>query len=248
MATYKVTVTFSHVNNRPEDAFVNDFVVMDPTGQVDVEGGPLVVTQALAQLYNEQHLVLGDMTSINDYLAECVSRAANAVSVKLYDITAQLDGDPVGSPDYVDSFTLDPYAGAGDLPAEVSACVTLRGLGWQGQAINVPAGAIGPQGDVRPRQRRSGRVFLPPLTTGAITKDASTKIIRFHPAFRGTILASFAATQTALDVGVMSLGVWSRADALVAALEHVQVDDAPDTIRKRGQDATIREQQYVFTG
>jgi hypothetical protein len=225
----------------PEDKVVNSFVINDPDGEIELEG-PLSVTQALDNFYNQVHLVGGVNKRVSEFLSPCMSRTAGAVEVKYYEITGALDGDePVGSPFVIDTFTLGAAVGTG-LPAEVAAVLTLRGQDWQLAAVEAPDGADAGTAVDRPKQRHTGRLFIGPLTTGAVEGDGSNRA-RLGANCRGAILNACSTLQEELTAQPAQKAwcMWSRRDAVVRRIVRGEVDNAFDTQRRRGEAATLRE-------
>lgn len=250
MTVWRAQVSIAAATGIPEDAVTNDFVIDDLDGTTATDGGPLTMTTALNNFYNTQ--APGASAPLAFYMSRAASRGASAVSVKYFDITTHLDGSAVGSPSWADAFTLgavDPSLQA-PMPAEVAAKLTLRGVGWQGQPVDVPAGAPGPAGNIHRRARYTGGIYLGPLTFGAMDEaDNTGHRVRLKSQFR--IDATKAGKRLAEELWAaapahsFTLCVWSRKDANVRAVEHVQMDDACDTIRSRGPAASVRNQEAV---
>lgn len=245
MTYWKAQVNIAAATGVPEDGITNDFIFMDADDLVVDTGGPLVLTSLLEDFYNSLHGT--QVHPLAFYMSRAASRATFGCSVKYFDITGHLNGSAVGSPDFADAFTL----GATDvslpapLPAEVTAKMTLRAVGWRGQPVDTPAGAPGPAGNVHNRARYTGGVFLGPLSFAAADEaDATGHRVRINAAFRNDACKAGAGlaqdAQLAAPAGNYGLCVWSRKDVAARLVEHVQMDDAFDTIRSRGPEASIR--------
>lgn len=96
-----------------------------------------------------------------------------------------------------------------------------------------PGGAVD-----RPRQRRSGRIFLGPFNVAAMADVTD----RCRP-------SQFLIDQALERIQNLALGlgnnghwvcVWSRVDGAFYRITHAQVDNAFDTQRRRGVEATVR--------
>lgn len=238
-------VEFPHTSGLPEDSAFMDLTIRD-VADVVVDTGPLVVTQAIDGLFNDTHTTGGAPHNIAEFISGAVERSALACKVKYYDITAHLSGTPVGSPVAVDSFTLLGSETNNALPREVSCVVTLRGEDWDQVAVSTPGGAPGPEGDVRPRQRRTGRVYVGPLNTSTLANDTNHRSY-VSDVCRGALLNGFFYFQTELVAAGYQLEVWSRKNASTYPCVRVEVDDAFDIQRRRGEDATVRLNQTLPT-
>lgn len=247
MPIYRVAVEFTAKSGIAADSVVNDFV-LDDTGSPDpIADGPLVATAAIAELYNTAHAFPASADlALAYFMGASLSRDSLAVKVKYYDLTGHMDGSNTGSPTVTDAFTLGAHnAAATDLPAQIACCLTMRGAGWEGQAIDVPGGAPGPVGDTRPRQRYTGRIFLGPLTSGVLAQDGTTKRVSLYSGFRSLVLEAAQGMNTALNTGGYGLGVWSRKLETAHPVVRFEVDDRIDTQRRRVERATVRDHQDV---
>lgn len=244
MPTYLTQVTFAATSGLAEDAVVNDFVVdyLNPIDETNV--GQLTIP--IASFYN---FVAAGGQSVASFISGMISRAVSSATMKVFDITGHLDGSPHGSPVATDAMTLSAAALDTSLPEEVAVVLTTRADGWQGAAVDVPAGAPGPAGNLRPKQRLSGRLYVGPLAThanhgGELAGAEPRPTIELRTALLDA--AEHLVDQLAAAVPDGSWSVWSRADAQTTPITHVQVDDAFDTMRSRGRDATSRLTRQVF--
>lgn len=232
----RAVVTLPHVSGVARDACQNTFILDGPSA-LFLPGATLLVTQALANFYN---LDGSAGVAVADYLSDALSRTVIASTVKYYDITTHLDGSNAGSPVSTDAFTLGPAGGATSLPEEVALVCTLRASGWATAAVEAPdAGDPGSAVD-RPKQRRSGRLFLGPLSSFGLVEEASTFRARPSDTFRGVILDRAEALSDELDALDVEWHVWSRVDVTTRRITDAQVDNAWDTQRRRGTAATVR--------
>lgn len=227
-----------------EDRFTNSFVFEGLTS-VDVASAAQIAIWA-DQFWNASPP--GGLTPLAQYLSPEVSNAPGGMVVKIYDITGRLAGGAlVGSPIYTTSFQVGAASGApAGLPAEVAVCLTLEGFGRAAAAVETADGPDpGPERD-RPRQRRTGRVFLGPLNTLVLsTVDGQTRPASNIRDTSRLALKNFAEGVQLAVVGAR-MGVWSRRNAAVYPLVACSVDNAFDTVRSRGPASTLRQRTTIF--
>lgn len=234
------TVTLPHVSGFSEDDVMNTWVIESPSSWApSLDLGE--VTIPLAGFYN--WLSPGNH-GVGQKISASISRASLACRIRLYDITDHLDGSNYGSPYAEDGFTLTANPSQSALPEEVALCMTLRANAWEAAAVEAPDGPDSGTAVDRPRQRLSGRVYLGPWTfdaLGALTAGRQ----RPHTALQQVILDSGERLVDQLLVGNHTLNVWSRKNASVTPVTHLQVDDAWDTQRRRGADPLTRTTRTV---
>jgi hypothetical protein len=177
----------------------------------------------------------GGSLQISDYIAGHISRAAEACSLKIYDLFAALDGDPHGSPVYSQNWTLGAAAVADALPAQVASVITLRGRG----ALLQPVEAGGTPPLTRPRSRYTGRIYLGPLNGSAVT-TSSSGIARSSEGWRNVAGNACEELQEAANADGWIWAVWSRSDAAMRGITSVEIDNSLDVMRSRKQPATER--------
>lgn len=232
-----VTVTIPHVSGLPEDSVVNTFPI-DMMPGYDVPTFVADVVTALPRFYNTPN---ASSQFIARFMGNGLSRAANACAVKLYDVSANLEGRsiadggiPSGSPIGQGTFTLGNSLNVGSaLPEEVAVVLTTRTGNYASQPVERPDGSDTGLAVDRPRQRHSGRIFLGPLIAEAVQLGATNKA-RPDTAMRTAILDAAERLYDELSADGHKWSVWSRADAVFRDVEVVQVDDAFDTQRRRG--------------
>lgn len=228
-------VVIPHKSGFSEDAVVNTFAVSAP-GFVGDNTDLGEVTIPLAQFYTRAD---GLGQKVGSWLGHGLSRTAGACQIKLFDITAHLNGSPHGSPFATDFFTLPAPGVDTTLPEEVALAITTRADGWQEAAVELPDGPDAGSEVDRIRQRLSGRIYVGPLTGQAFESDAGFKA-RPKTALRDTLLNSLHRTTAELAANGHALIVWSRKNAGWSPVSHLQVDNAFDTQRRRGPDPTVR--------
>lgn len=223
----------------PRDSVVNTFAVKAVTPITGANGGDL--TTLLSRFYNQSTSV---GHSVSNYLSAELSRATGACTWDIYDVTGHEDGTAHGSPIFSDTMTLAEAANSAvQMPSECAIVVTLRGAGWQTALVDVPGGAPGPAGNTHPRARLSGRLYVGPLCdTANNSKVAGSGPAQVNPTVGTALLDAIQDVydQLAAASESLTLCVWSRAASLFTGVTHAQVDNAFDTQRRRGQDATTR--------
>jgi len=142
-------------------------------------------------------------------------------------------GGGLGAPVQESLFTLDPAgASAGAFPSEVAVTLSVTAT-----ASDVPEHE---PGGGRPKARHRGRVFIGPVSnlSGGIVGATSEAVVS-QP-----MMDTLCAAGVALITGPQNAGVFwavcSRKDAVLRQISGGWCDDAYDTIRSRGQKATVR--------
>lgn len=197
----------------PEDRTINTFHFDGPATDLIADQ----LEDELVAFYNANPGA-GDPICI--FLSPHLSRAANVNTIKFYDVSA----GPGGTPYFEAPWTLDPgFVGAGPIPEEVALCLSYQGL-------PIPGGN---------QRRRRGRVYIGPLNTA--TQGAVDDISRPTGALMDSLLdAGQALHGAAIGLGV-NWCVYSRVDDALVDIEQLWCDNAWDTQRRRGRDATSRE-------
>jgi hypothetical protein len=233
------TVTLEPTNGIAKDRIVNTFAMSTPEGALSgfVDG----ISNCLQSFYND---VQASGSTVASFLSAGLSRAVLATITRVYDITGHLDGSPHGSPVGLKAWQLGAVVGStGALPEEVAVVLTTRGAAWAAAPVEAAdAGDPGAAVD-RPRQRRSGRVFIGPLHHGAVAAVAN--IARPSAGLQSTLLDAAEGLRDDLDALGIDWAVWSRVDAALNSITDVQVDDAFDTQRRRGAAPVGRQTRNV---
>jgi hypothetical protein len=226
------TVTFESVTGLPKDRVVNDFAFawlgLTPTGETEYEA----LAAVLETFYNGANI----SNDLATYMSAEIDRGADRAKVQLYSLDGHLSGTPHGSPVFSSTFTLDASDASASYPAEVSAVLTLRGQGWDTALVE--------SGATRPRQRRTGRVYIGPLkiNTGTIASG----VVRLTDTFRADLEDAGASMGVNAITNDWEWSVWSRKDALFYPVVLVQTDDAFDTQRRRGPAPTNRTGEAIL--
>lgn len=236
-------VTLKHLTGIVENDVVNTFAFSMPSGFGATEAAAL--RTCIQNFYDGTGG--GATASIESRLSRSISRAANAHTVDIYDISGHLDGTPHGSPIHTLPFSLSNTGAGGEPPSEVALALTLRGTSWASQPVESPDGSDPGTAIDRPRQRHSGRIFLGPWNGTVIPAPGSPYVSRPSALMINDILLQ--AVDFAQDVKTVMTGarwcVWSRADEFLYTITDVQMDDAWDTMRSRGVDASVRSTMAV---
>lgn len=153
---------------------------------------------------------------ISDFMS---AELAGGALVKIYDMADASPRVPV----YAGTFSVDVSSTA--LPAEVAVCLSYRAPLASG---------------VDPARRR-GRIFIGPLSTGAASGNPA------RPA--ATMIACMAASAVRLadelNTAAFTWVVYSAAAAASVPITDGWIDNAFDTMRKRGEVATARTEWTV---
>lgn len=216
MPTYRLDVSLPYFTNIPRDVAVNTFHITRITDLTETEMED--VSQAVIDFYNED----GSTAAIGEYISPVVQRTSDACSVTWYDLSDPEPRPPV----HVETFTLVSGGSTSSMPLEFAATLSVHGT--------FPAGES--------RARRRGRLFLGPLTAGALASGSSSTFPRLLDAFRTNCLVSAGALRIAVPAAapLAFWSVWSRANQEPVEIVGGWMDDAPDTQRRRGQDPTSR--------
>lgn len=252
MPNYLATATLTSTSAIPKDAAVNTFAIAASEVGVASSAHRSAMADAIVNFYNGMG-TLGE--SVAYYLAPNRSRAAGDLVIRIYDITGKeqrvrtvdAKGRPVwrtpniGSPISTYARTLGAAAPGGfsSLPAEVACVLSLRTANRDSELAERPDDDDDDAVD-RPRARNTGRIFLGPLGQNALGSDTAGDR-RVAANLRTALVDAAQRLKTgirAINVSppddTYAWGIWSRADGNVRRIEKVVVDDAFDTMRKRG--------------
>jgi hypothetical protein len=238
-------VTLTSDTGLAADAVTNTFSF---TNVPDIANGTLdAISEALQGFYRV--VPSGGLAPLADYLSPTLSNATLGASIDMYDATGKLAQNVVtgkmpllGSPKFEEKFTLQAPAPAGvtPLPSEVAYVLTLETGDRADAPVEVDdAGDFGGERD-RPKQRHTGRIFIGPLNSLAIT--TTNGVARPSTALRDTSRLALEDLKelAALNAGGSDLAVWSRKDGIMRPVEFVSQDDSFDTQRRRGEKPSVR--------
>jgi hypothetical protein len=194
------------------------------------------ISASIVSFFNTVNAGAG--ASVASRMSGVLSRAANVAQVRHYNLTGFLDGAPHGSPVRTTLFTLGAKTTAENLPSEVAIRQSLLASGWESVPEEAPNPAP-PPANIRPRARYRGGFYLGPVTTLTESVGPTTEP-RVEPAFVSLLDEAWFRF---MDERGGDFAVWSRADEvlrLIAPGGLIRVDNAYDTIRRRGPKATTR--------
>lgn len=226
MPYLRAQVVLPGSSNLPEDVFINTFHFQTQSATV-TEAENIVA--ALKDLYTLAAPGGSPANApIGQWIGGVVKRDANACKIKVYDLEEPKPRPILHTGQFTMTGTSTGYTQ--DLPAEVALCATFWGVAN------------------RPRTR--GRVYLGPWgnhASGAGTNGRSIPII----GLRQSIAASFGRliniSGATFQLCVFSRGVYQIDGVVQPVTEQLYtpvtdgwVDDAWDTQRRRGQEATTR--------
>jgi hypothetical protein len=240
---YLATVTFRDTDAVPKDNAVWKFAFNTTVATTDINMAGVV-----SGFYNA--IPAGALVSLSSALANSVDRGANAVTIKIYNITGALGvGAFHGTPVSVLTDTLStPAAQARDLPAQATLVLATNanapGILEHGpsevipsteSAIDQGAPATHPARS-RPLSRTRGRMFLGPFNLSALAATGDN--------INAVVLD--AACHAAVDLVVASLAiaspwsVWSKVDAVLRPIAHGYCESKFGTQRRRREVAPPR--------
>lgn len=208
----------------PADTYINDFAFRLIAGGTPTTGELDDAMDAVDEFYNT---VTASTRYIGGMISAAVDRGATH-ELQAYSISA--GGSPIYTRPWLGP---DNPAVSTNLPSEVAAVLSFHGD---------LTGVLEESGATRPRARRRGRIYIGPLTTGAVDGTADDPLI--NPLWVTTMnQAANVMGDAALADGWM-WSVWSRAANELYEIVAGWVDNAPDTQRRRGATSTTRT---VFT-
>ena len=219
MAILRAQVVLPFVSNKPEDVTVNTFHFISALSR---EAASPQIFNALNEFYNTNAPAVppgtAPGTKIADYLSNALSRVALAAKIKVYDMAdaKPRQGTVTDMSLFPSQFTDDK-----ELPAEV-ACV-----GSYFAERNVP--------------RRRGRVYIGPFMQAATADSASQRSAPadgLQKTIAGAVMRLI--TPSLATVPDIDFAVFSRVDGIARIATKGWCDNAWDTQRRRGQDATSR--------
>lgn len=213
-----VQIRIPHRNGIPKDAVMNTFHF---SGVDDREDFVPEITGRLYALFCTPPA--GSTYAVNTFMSGELNLAGTRA--KYYDMD-----DPEPRSPFADE-SLGLVQGTPrsviNLPGEVALCSSYRGDLVSGE----------------PPARRRGRIYIGPLNSGALSAGG-TDPARPLGTFRTSVAGATQALAAASTLGVRWV-VHSRVSGTNTAIEYGWVDDAFDTMRKRGVEATTRSNWSV---
>lgn len=204
--------------------FVHDVVLTEAAGNA--------LFDALEAFYNGG----AAPAPLSSWFSKSVDRGATKAGMKLYR-TGDLTGHTIfGPPTMVRSWTIGAGENVNPLPDEVAVC-----LSFHANLAGVPETLAGPP-ITRPASRRRGRIFYGPMINSMVSPDGATQEPNVNIGLQLALLA--AANQLSISSAAAGpeWAVWSKADAQARPVVGAFVDNAFDTQRRRGNEASSRQQ------
>lgn len=203
------------------DKVVNDWAFHFAAGTTPADSDLDNLQDAIDAFYN----TTGGINPVAYYIGQNVDRTVTH-KMDFYTISAP----PLGSPRYTNDWIGPSTPGATtDLPAEVCGVLSFHAD---------LTGVVEESGTTRPRARKRGRVYVGPLTYGAINNNSGKPIL--EPNFTQAMREGAGAMATAAAADGWTWSVWSRKDTTLYEVVGGWTDNAPDTQRRRGPKATAR--------
>lgn len=203
------------------DEIVNDFAFTCLTGAP--------TGTDLTNLFNVVNGFYRDTQSnghaVGEYISNIVNRSATHL-LEAYKIQVPPMGSPIATTSWLGPVTAAATSGN---PAECAAVLSYTAD---------LTGVLEESGATRPRARRRGRLYIGPLINAAI--QTTTPPYMLETDFLQTLRQAATAMYAAADGQNWRWSVWSRKDQLLRGVVGGWTDNAPDTQRRRGPDATTR--------
>lgn len=229
MGIARCAVLLHSTTGLPEDDFVNTFHFTTP-GAAPTTAECETIKGAVSTFYNV--LATGQTYTVSQFIADVVSRT-NQPTIKVYD--QQAGGSPVFE-EAIDA-GFDNALVATNLPSQV-ACVLSFHADLSTSVEVVAAGAPGPAGDVHPKARRRGRIFLGPLCSTAGTGSPLRPYAELIEAL--TLSADDLMNDAALAADGLAWAVYSSKDDAARPVVGGWVDQRFDIQRRRAVSAGSR--------
>lgn len=221
-AVLHITAALQHKSGIPRDKTMNTWTFFNPGGfGADKIADANVCITKLNAFYD----------NIDGVAIAQNIQTTNGLHYQVFDVSSHLDGSAAGPPILEVDHSVSPQATNIPLPNEVAIAITFK-------AAYGTASEFGP-GGTRPRARLRSRVYIGPLPTAVVAAAATITEPIVDPA-TVTALRTAALTLSGDSVGGWLLGVWSRTDQAVRDVVGGWIDNAFDTQRRRGNDATLR--------
>lgn len=212
MAHISARAVIANTSNLPRDVSVNTFHFESVAFTPEMIED---IASAIIDFYNVEDT---SNNSVAEFLSSRLSRTNNS-RIEVYDMA---DPEP-RVPVYQVNWTLGTSGNTSSLPAEVAVCASYHGSEVAGI----------------PMARRRGRIFLGPLTTGAMSAGAN-EIARPSGLFVNAIVnAAHDLCAAAVDLGA-HWAVYSRVLGTTTPIVGGWVDNDFDTQRRRSAEATDR--------
>lgn len=212
------TVTLPYTSGLPEDVAINTFAFANSSSTDPLEAD---LTDLIVDFYTSTYA--GD--ALGDFISPVVDRTTNACVVTLAEIVDAGPTVDIGPVYYSDTFTLGaPESGTPlSMPLEVAVVNSFRNVTGSGSVA-----------------RRRGRIYIGPLEA-----DASLVLDGAYPVVSSELLLTLAGASEALAIASTAADypwcVWSRVNGTLQPVEAGFINNEFDTQRRRGAEATNRE-------
>jgi hypothetical protein len=245
---YKAIVSLPIMGGDNENESVNNWWFASDAGSeaTSAVGDQLVfVDNALAHFYGSGH---GGQPPLTNWLSEAIDRTNCRITI--YNAEAMREPDPedrtLGPPIWMSiiSTMTDQAVGGFPLPDQVAARLSWRaGLDYQAVTEDVEAGPAGPAGNIHPRARRRGGIYLGPLQSSCVDSLGSgdQQTVAMKDGFRASCIAALQDLSGQVHAASGCRWVhWSQADLIERVPVAVWVDGRFDTQRRRGSRTSQR--------
>lgn len=210
MAQIHAQITLPYTTGLPEDVVSNNLYFATVAAPTPEQ--IQAIYDGIVAFYND---VLGTRT-LASFLSPTISRTADACTIKLYDIAETPPRQPISE----ETFTLGTVPGSTAMPQEVALCASFRAAYVSGQ----------------PPARRRGRIYVGPFAPGAATTTGD----RPHANLMDRCMLGMQELYALTDAEAVDWCVYSTVDNIARVVTTVWVDNAFDTQRRRGLNATSR--------
>lgn len=232
----RAQVIFQDTSGFAEDRYINTFYFDNGDGPGEFAANQLsAIGEALNEYY--QTPVAGTGQALRGFLAPHIV-ASPIPRVKYYDEEA--GGSPIGESDLLGWTST---AGSRALPSEIALCMSFHG-DLTGLPNEIPLPPDGPEGDLRPKSRHMGRVYIGPFNVNALPSDTGSLNQRSRPRddLRNTMREGGARLMNSPTLAGVAVDwiVWSDSNANGYPVVGGWVDDAWDVLRKRGAPVSAR--------
>lgn len=221
---YKVVVTTQRRSGKPEDAVMNTWHYIAPSG-----------TPNSTDFGNWMNHYRSFIDSISTSWSGALSNSPIGITVEHTRLPQEKPppGTGIGPPVSTGAlgFTVGP-ATVG-YPAEVSVCITL-------DAASVLDSEVG-AGDTRPAARKRNRKYIGPLSVNTGESEPTTNETRVSSTFRNLLSQKFVEHMvTGMKAAGWAITTFSPTLWQVFPPHKIWVDNAFDTQRRRGEAPTLR--------
>lgn len=232
MAVQLLTYDWPNLDGEAKDAIRLSFVL--ESGHLAPGDGQTIWNRAFGTAY-------GTATLSSDHLfANCLSRAADAVTAKAYDISTFLDGSPHGSPYLTEQVTVSGTGGE-SRGNQLCAVIGVQSANYLSTPTDGPIGPIPTpeaaqdmgapathDGVTKLRSRQSGRYYWGPLDSSVVGVDGNN-----NPELTGTWQTNLEQNFTGFLLAQGTVRIWSRRNAAVYAIASGWIDNSIATRRKK---------------